>query len=300
MWKRTWFCVDFFLLTSIFFFGILAEQDLQKERKRKTNMKLTLQRKLRAICIPTALSFILTVPLLVSCSDNGNEEETTALLVSDDTTETPTDTYLEQEESITNGNQETESTPSSGNNVNVGNATTGSNDSKGLSFVSNGNGTCTLTGMGTCTDVCLVVPTYSPSGDRVTAISEKAFYGCTAITAVFLPASVTSIGSMAFAACPSLAYFSVDASNTTYRSEGGILYNADRSTLLSYPAAKSTSVASIPSSVTIIADMAFYGCTKLTGISYAGTQTDWQKISIGSGNNSLFGLGVQYNSSAGK
>ena len=66
-------------------------------------MKLTLQRKLRAICIPTALSFILTVPLLVSCSDNGNAEETTALLVSDDTTETPTDTYLEQEESITNG-----------------------------------------------------------------------------------------------------------------------------------------------------------------------------------------------------
>ena len=263
-------------------------------------MKHTQKRWMQVFCIPAAISMILTSTLLTSCDGNEPSEETTAPYVSADTTTSPSDTYHEQDESTKNDNHEIESTPSSGNNVNVGNATTGSNDSKGLSFVSNGNGTCTLTGIGACTDVCLVIPSQNTAGERVTAISDKAFYGNTAITAVFLPASITSIGSMAFAACPSLAYFSVDTSNTTYRSEGGILYNADRSTLLAYPAAKSTSVASIPSSVTIIADMAFYGCTKLTGIAYAGTPSDWQKISIGSGNNSLFGLNVQYNSATGK
>ena len=172
-----------------------------------------------------------------------------------------------------------------------------SNYSRGLSYISLGNGTCSVAGMGSCTDSCVVIPRVSPDGEIVVSISDKAFFGLTSISAVFLPSSVSNIGSMAFAACYSLAYFSVDASNLAYRDTAGVLYSADGSALISYPAAKSSSSVTIPASVKSIADMAFYGCTKLSTVSYAGTLAQWQRINIGSGNNSLIGLNIQYQSS---
>lgn len=172
-----------------------------------------------------------------------------------------------------------------------------SNYSRGLSYISLGNGTCTVSGMGSCTDSCVVIPRVSPNGEIVVSISDKAFFGLSSISAVFLPSSIADIGSMAFAACPSLAYFSVDASNLAYRDTAGVLYSADGSTLISYPAAKSSSSVTIPASVKNIADMAFYGCTKLTAVAYSGTLAQWQRINIGSGNNSLIGLNIQYQSS---
>ncbi len=47
--------------------------------------------------------------------------------------------------------------------------------SEGMEFESNGDGTCTLTGLGTCTDTDIVIPTVSPAGDTVTLIAPKAF-----------------------------------------------------------------------------------------------------------------------------
>ena len=169
------------------------------------------------------------------------------------------------------------------------------NYSTGLSYISLGDGNCTVSGIGSCTDSSLIIPSVSPSGERVVAISEKAFFGSTSITAVFLPASISSVGAMAFAACPSLAYFSVDSSNLSYKDSAGILYTADGSTLVSYPASKSSSTVAIPTTVRRIADMAFYGCTKLMSVSYAGTLSQLQQITIGSNNNSLIGLNIQYN-----
>lgn len=48
--------------------------------------------------------------------------------------------------------------------------------SDGLEFESNGDGTCTITGIGTCGDTDLVIPTKSPDGDTVTLIAKYAFY----------------------------------------------------------------------------------------------------------------------------
>lgn len=48
--------------------------------------------------------------------------------------------------------------------------------SDGLEFESNGDGTCTIVGIGTCTDKELVIPVKSPDGDTVTLIDEYAFY----------------------------------------------------------------------------------------------------------------------------
>ena len=265
-----------------------------------------------AACIHTAICLLLSAMLLTSCdNDEQPPADTTAPLVSnpltnDDTTAVPTPNVpnvpSQPQDPIPNtGNNEnnTGNPPPSGT-VNIGNSTSGANESKGLSYTSNGNGTCTLTGLGTCSDVCLVIPTQNEAGERVTAVAAKALYGNTTVTAVFLPASVTSIGAMAFSAMPSLAYFSVDTQNPAYRSESGVLYTKDRSTLLSYPAAKSAALLTLPASVRTVSEMAFYGCSNLRGIAYEGSPSQWQQITIASGNNSLFGLNVQYNSATGK
>ena len=45
-----------------------------------------------------------------------------------------------------------------------------------LTFTSNGDGTCYVESIGTCTDTDVVIPSVSPDGDRVTGIAELAFY----------------------------------------------------------------------------------------------------------------------------
>lgn len=41
-------------------------------------------------------------------------------------------------------------------------------ESQGFMFESNGDGTCTLTKIGDCTDSDIVIPEKSPAGDKVT------------------------------------------------------------------------------------------------------------------------------------
>ena len=72
--------------------------------------------------------------------------------------------------------------------------------SEGLKFTSNGDGTCTLAGIGSCTDTSLIIPTTSPAGDKVTSIAAEAFTGARIVTAI-LPESITSVGADAFKDC---------------------------------------------------------------------------------------------------
>ena len=86
--------------------------------------------------------------------------------------------------------------------------TSGDNEiepSIGLEFVSNGDGTCYVSGIGSCTETDIVIPLISPDGDSVTSIGRDAFYGCTSLTSITIPYSVTSIGDYAFSYCSSLA-----------------------------------------------------------------------------------------------
>ncbi len=159
--------------------------------------------------------------------------------------------------------------------------------SRGLHFTSNGNGTCVLAGMGTCADACVVIPVFSPSGERVIAIAPMAFYGSTAITAVRIPFSVTEIGSLAFAACPNLVCISVSPDNPFYCDTDGVLFTADRSTLLLYPAMHAGEELVISAATVRVADMALYKCRHLLRIRYEGSACDWEAIRIGAKNYSL-------------
>ena len=73
-----------------------------------------------------------------------------------------------------------------------------------LEYTSNGDGTCYVSGIGTCTDTEIVIPEVSPDGDMVTSIGDRAFYDCTSIKSIHIPNSVTSVGNRAFFNCSAL------------------------------------------------------------------------------------------------
>ena len=100
--------------------------------------------------------------------------------------------------------------------------------------------------------------------NSVTSIGDYAFDGCTSLTSVTIPNSVTSIGLGAFSDCTSLTSIEVSDNNKNYASVDGVLFNKDKSELITYPAGKADSEYVIPNSVTNIGDFAFYGCTSLT------------------------------------
>ena len=77
--------------------------------------------------------------------------------------------------------------------------------SEGLTFLSNGDGTCLVSGLGTCTDATLNLPETSPEGETVIGVNYSAFSECETIVAVTFPNTATSIGMFSFDECPNLS-----------------------------------------------------------------------------------------------
>ena len=72
----------------------------------------------------------------------------------------------------------------------------------------------------------------------MTEIGYNAFSGCTSLTSVTIPNSVTSIDSSTFGGCSSLTAINVATENQNYVSVNGVLYNKDKTTIICYPAGK--------------------------------------------------------------
>jgi uncharacterized repeat protein (TIGR02543 family) len=92
--------------------------------------------------------------------------------------------------------------------------------------------------------------------NTVTTISDSAFSG-TNLTSISIPDSVIAIDGSAFTNTRMLTSFTVDPGNLNYSSDGGVLFNKLKTTLVSYPAAKGTDYV-IPSSVTTVGSYSFY------------------------------------------
>ena len=97
-------------------------------------------------------------------------------------------------------------------------------------------------------------------------ICDYTFNGCTGLVSIAIPDSVTSISDSAFNGCAGLTEISVHENNTHFCSENGILFNKKKTDLLCYPKGKTETSYSIPSGVTNIGDMAFFGCSSLTSV----------------------------------
>lgn len=124
----------------------------------------------------------------------------------------------------------------------------------------------------------------------LTSIPNGTFYTCGALKSITIPAAVTTIGDSAFAwsglsgtltlsakvtsinetaftSLWDLTAFSVSASNTNYKSESGVLYSKNGSTLLSYPGKKTAT--SFTTTASRIPDHAFSHNKYLKSLSIA-------------------------------
>lgn len=105
--------------------------------------------------------------------------------------------------------------------------------------------------------------------DSVKKIGDYAFYGCAKLEAAVIGSGVNEIGSRAFNYCRSLKKITVDSNNKFYTDISGILYTADKTVLLSYPAGRSDAEFTVPAGVTTIDNFAFAYANNLTSVTVA-------------------------------
>ena len=101
--------------------------------------------------------------------------------------------------------------------------------------------------------------------DSLTEIGSYAFSCCIGLMEITIPDGVTEIGYGAFDGCGGLERFIVEADNTVYNSQDGILYNKAQTQMILVPHAIKGAV-TIPDGVTKIGDRAFYSCEGLTSV----------------------------------
>ena len=99
----------------------------------------------------------------------------------------------------------------------------------------------------------------------VNTVAEQAFAYCDHLTGILIHSGIDTIGEYAFRDCQSLEAITVDVGNSKFGSVDGVLFNKILSTLIQCPGGK-TGAYTLPGSVAIIDDYAFYYCDRLTSI----------------------------------
>ncbi len=107
--------------------------------------------------------------------------------------------------------------------------------------------------------------------DSVTSLSY-AFNGCSALQTVNLPADLSYLY-YSFVGCTNLTSFTISSGNAYFKTESGILFNKMGTELISYPANRSSSSYTIPSTVTTIGANAFYQSQNLTSLTIPASVT---------------------------
>lgn len=125
-------------------------------------------------------------------------------------------------------------------------------------YSDNGDGTVTLTGTVSSPTGDVVIPEML-DGKTVTAIAEYAiWFSGGDIGTLTIPASIRSIAADAFMVCRCTAIY-VNEGNPAFCAVDGVLFNADKTELILYPARSSRTSYTVPDGVTGIWRRAFEG-----------------------------------------
>ena len=167
------------------------------------------------------------------------------------------------------------STPIVDNGVNAGGMSAGTGSvpgvatpsySEGLSYVSNGDGTCLLAGRGTCTDIDIVVPDYAPNGDKIIGL----VYGGEVFTNDYARSIVLN-HFIKYIETDEMCYLPNLESVTFLTDEAGIYFS-----FFDCPSLKSITV---PADF-YVNDYALVRCEQLV-INYKGTMNQWNELMEG-------------------
>lgn len=121
-------------------------------------------------------------------------------------------------------------------------------ESKGFMFESNGDGTCTLTKIGDCSDTNIVIPEKSPDGDTISKIGEHAFYSAEDIESIIFADRTLEIEKNAFQSCE-VKKIIISGSDLTVN-ESAFAYSEDIESIF------------MNNSLVEIGEYAFYDCGK--------------------------------------
>lgn len=104
-------------------------------------------------------------------------------------------------------------------------------------------------------------------GDGVTSICNYAFFDCANLAEISIAATVTQIGTLAFAQSPSITAVSVDSGNLNYTSDAsGALFDKNQTQLIQYPVGNERANYEIPASVTTVCEDSFRYAENLTSV----------------------------------
>ncbi len=122
-------------------------------------------------------------------------------------------------------------------------------------------------------------------GDGVTSVCNYAFYDCANLAEISIAATVTQIGTLAFAQSPSITAFSVDSENPNYSSDiYGVLFDKNFTQLIQYPSGNNQANYEVPASVTAVYEDSFRFAKNITGVSLPdGLESIGEEAFYGSG-----------------
>lgn len=127
-------------------------------------------------------------------------------------------------------------------------------------------------------------------GEQVTEIGDSAFYACENLKSVTLNAAVEYLGYSLFANCVALEEIVIPEGVKTI---GYMLEDGEcGSTFASCTALKRVV---IPASMTNVFASSFYDCPALEQVAFRGSETEWNAVVIGQGNELLTGAKVTFN-----
>ena len=109
--------------------------------------------------------------------------------------------------------------------------------------------------------------------NSVTSIANWAFAYCAGLTSVTYGNSVNSVGSSVFYLCTKLASIEAASGNPNFSSQDGVLFNKNKTELITYPQGKQGASYTIPSGVTSIPSYAFSDASELTSITVPNSLT---------------------------